>query len=89
MLNILLRPDLLSLTLLVNLLRTHRSDQILAFKRIEPLSPAHQAKVIAVNVKVNTEIGLFPANIKSVEVIVSDVSCHLPVSFAASFVKNR
>jgi hypothetical protein len=46
-------------------------------------------KVVAVNFKVNTEIGLFPASVKSTEVIVSDVVGHLPVSLAAKFVRNR
>jgi hypothetical protein len=48
-----------------------------------------QLKIVAVNLKVNTEIGLFPANVKTTEVIVSDLNCHLPISFAAKLAKHR
>lgn len=41
------------------------------------------------NLKMITEIGLFPANINRAEVIVTDVSCNFPISIAAKFVKNR
>ena len=48
-----------------------------------------QVKVSGVNLKVNTEIGLFPAIVKSIEVIVSSLNCHIPISVAAKWSKNR
>ena len=48
-----------------------------------------QVRVSAVNLKVNTEIGLFPAIVKSIEVILSSLDCHIPISVAAKWAKNR